>query len=397
MWSVSQWQKEGTPLPGGALGAPSVEASWASASAGSRPVHVQSVKRKSSRAPVDVADSREYKQFRASVPKKQIAVGQKVWQLFDFGPRNVPPLFMLPGTSGTADVFFQQILNLGYRGYRVIAAQYPDYWSVSEFVRGLRALLRVMEIEQCHLMGASLGGFLALHFAAACPESVLSLALCNSFADNSAFAQNQQCVAMFQWLPQFYLQKYILDSFPQTSLHPQSIDFAVLQLETLSRADLGARLTLNCTPSVVPNLDLDQAKITIIDTYDEVVLPDSVRQRLYSRFPKAKQALLKEGGDFPFLSNPSELAMHLQVHLRKQGLRPDLHLTQEELKAVDEQKADNLEEGSESDEPARSNFLRPQPATTTYTTASIEPTAQDERDLEEVLEAVVLTGDAAEL
>lgn len=46
----------------------------------------------------------------------------KVWSLYDAGPRSIRcPLIFLPPVSGTADVFFQQILALTGWGYRVIA------------------------------------------------------------------------------------------------------------------------------------------------------------------------------------------------------------------------------------------------------------------------------------
>ena len=162
-------------------------------------------------------------------------------------------------------------------------------------------------------MGASLGGFLALHFAAVYPEQILSLLLCNSFADNRPFEQSAECVSLFQFMPHFYLQKYVLDSFPKLSAHPRAIDFAVLQLETLSRRDLAARLTLNCTRSEVPDMSFSQKKLTILDTHDEGVLPDSMRDRLLKRFPQARVAHVKDGGDFPFLSNAGEISMHIQV------------------------------------------------------------------------------------
>lgn len=46
----------------------------------------------------------------------------KIWSLYDAGPRNIRcPLIFLPPVSGTADVFFRQILALTGWGYRVIA------------------------------------------------------------------------------------------------------------------------------------------------------------------------------------------------------------------------------------------------------------------------------------
>ena len=46
----------------------------------------------------------------------------KEWLIYDSGPRGVRcPLICLPPASGTADVFFKQVLTLSSLGYRVIS------------------------------------------------------------------------------------------------------------------------------------------------------------------------------------------------------------------------------------------------------------------------------------
>lgn len=51
----------------------------------------------------------------------------KVWSLYDAGPKSVRcPIIFLPPVSGTAEVFFQQVLALTGWGYRVISVSDPD-------------------------------------------------------------------------------------------------------------------------------------------------------------------------------------------------------------------------------------------------------------------------------
>lgn len=46
----------------------------------------------------------------------------KVWSLYDAGPKSIRcPIIFLPPVSGTAEVFFQQVLALTGWGYRVIS------------------------------------------------------------------------------------------------------------------------------------------------------------------------------------------------------------------------------------------------------------------------------------
>ncbi|KAI2574675.1 SPG21 isoform 13, partial [Pan troglodytes] len=70
----------------------------------------------------EIKVSPDYNWFRGTVPLKKIIVDDddsKIWSLYDAGPRSIRcPLIFLPPVSGTADVFFRQILALTGWGYR---------------------------------------------------------------------------------------------------------------------------------------------------------------------------------------------------------------------------------------------------------------------------------------
>ena len=139
-----------------------------------------------------IATSEEYHSFRGSVPLRKITIGDdgKTWQVYDTGPRESgSPLVCLPPIAGTADVFFKQCLALSVRGYRVLAAEWPAYYSMKEWCKGFKDLLDHLNLERVHLFGAALGGFLAQKFAEHtrnCPR-VASLVLCNTFTDTTIF------------------------------------------------------------------------------------------------------------------------------------------------------------------------------------------------------------------
>lgn len=44
-----------------------------------------------------------------------LQIGTKQWRYYDFGPKVVPPLVCLPGTVGTADVYYKQIMALSMK------------------------------------------------------------------------------------------------------------------------------------------------------------------------------------------------------------------------------------------------------------------------------------------
>lgn len=138
-----------------------------------------------------IENSADYRSFRGRIALRKLILDEdtaKTWSIYECGPRQVRcPLLLLPPVSGTADVFFRQLEYLSDRGHRVISAEYPNYYTIDEFCQGFLRLLRYFKVKQVHLLGASLGGFLAQKFAQYNPSVIASLILVNAFADTSRF------------------------------------------------------------------------------------------------------------------------------------------------------------------------------------------------------------------
>lgn len=95
------------------------------------------------------------------------------------------PFLMLHGTGGHLEAFTRNLRELGQH-YRVIAYDYPGHgWStltdhnleLDEYCEHLLALMDVLGISRAHLTGESLGGWIAIKFAARHPERVNKLVL----------------------------------------------------------------------------------------------------------------------------------------------------------------------------------------------------------------------------
>ncbi|KAK2555317.1 Maspardin [Acropora cervicornis] len=213
-----------------------------------------------------IAQSQEYISFRSTVPLRRIVVDssdEKEWLLYDAGPRSVRcPLICLPPASGTADVFFKQILTLSSLGYRVISVEYPTYWTYSEWTEGFLRLLDFLKLDE---------KFAELTFKS---PRVHSLILCNAFADTSVFQQTATA-STFWVMPAFVLKKMIMNNF------------------------------------TVQEVDED-----IADSIDFMV-ERPVKDELYKCYPDAKRAHLKNGGNFPYLCRSADVNLYLQIHLRQ--------------------------------------------------------------------------------
>lgn len=95
------------------------------------------------------------------------------------------PLVLMAGTGGHLEAYAHNLAALAGR-FRVIAYDYPGHgWTaltdhdleLPEYVDHLRSLLDALGVERAHLAGESLGGWVAIKFAAAHPDRVGKLIL----------------------------------------------------------------------------------------------------------------------------------------------------------------------------------------------------------------------------
>jgi maspardin len=114
--------------------------------------------------------------------------------------------------------------------------------------------------------------------------------------------------------------------------------FMAERLEQLPQSVLASRLAINCAPAAVRSEMLTDLPTTIIDSWDSSALSHKVRlnitsvlsyarlnslnhafillqvkEELIGKYPHAKLAHLKTGGNFPFLSRSDEVNMHIMV------------------------------------------------------------------------------------
>ncbi|KAF1333726.1 hypothetical protein FI667_g2552, partial [Globisporangium splendens] len=182
------------------------------------------------------------KQFLQQVARQRVTTYDgNTWEYYDCGKQSTgggssavqPPLVCLPGTSGSARCFHLQMQALAAKGYRVLARYSAHY-----------------------------------------PHRIVSLVMTQGFCDTSFCGTNVPSVKMLPYMPEFYLKKNILESFPKESQRSlacvHAIDYMVDQVDKLSQKEAASRLTLNCLPCN-PNtwtLSLPDEKITIIDVHN---------------------------------------------------------------------------------------------------------------------------------
>lgn len=95
------------------------------------------------------------------------------------------PLILMPGTGGHLEAYAHNVSAFAEH-YRVIAYDYPGHGyttpakadlELDSYIEHLAGLMDTLGIEKAHLNGESLGGWVAIKFAAAHPERVGKLVL----------------------------------------------------------------------------------------------------------------------------------------------------------------------------------------------------------------------------
>lgn len=254
------------------------------------------------------------------------------WRYYDWGPRDYPePIICLHSVLGSAECFYHQIISIAPRGYRIISIQIPTYWTVSEFCDALHNFLDTIPHRRVHLYGAGLGGFLAMQYAVRKPERVGSIILTHSFLATEGLKFGiPYSPAMLRWLPDFVIRSTYRAIMPKGRVAldlANAAELAIGHTMLSSREELASRLALSMTDSSVVNrLHIPQSAITIIDTLDRTPAALELTNRTTGYLPNARRAFLKCGGEFPYISVPDEVNVHLIVHLRRQAPPPAIDI-----------------------------------------------------------------------
>ncbi|MCW2943915.1 MAG: alpha/beta hydrolase fold protein [Actinoallomurus sp.] len=114
-----------------------------------------------------------------------VDVGPWRTRVLQAGPADGEPLILMAGTGGHLEAYAHNIGAFADK-YRVVAYDYPGHGyttnatsdlELPDYVEHLLGLLDALGIERAHLNGESLGGWVAIKFAAAHPERTRRLVL----------------------------------------------------------------------------------------------------------------------------------------------------------------------------------------------------------------------------
>ncbi|MFF3503208.1 alpha/beta fold hydrolase [Streptomyces sp. NPDC003247] len=115
---------------------------------------------------------------------KQVQVGRWSTRVLTAGPADGEALVLMHGTGGHLETYAHNVKAFTDAGHRVIAYDFPGHAGTThatedlelpQYVDHLLGLLDVLGIEKAHLTGESLGGWVAIKFAARYPDRTLKI------------------------------------------------------------------------------------------------------------------------------------------------------------------------------------------------------------------------------
>jgi maspardin len=258
--------------------------------------------------------------FRRRFPARAIRAGGQRWRMIEArGRRGAPVLVMLPGTLGTAEIFWNQIAALKGRA-RIVSVTYPAVGDILALTTGLAALFDKLGIARASVVGSSLGGYLGQWFAARHPDRVETLFIGNSLTDPRTVNPARRPPAALRRAPASVHQGIVLGSV-ETWPEPEPV-FARLKAilrhsgrKLIPAEALKARVLATATGTEVPPPTLPQSRTVIIECADDPLIPRAAQQAMRKKYPRARRYRLPRGGHYPYITRPAAYTGILDKHL----------------------------------------------------------------------------------
>lgn len=215
------------------------------------------------------------------------------------GDPSNPPLVLLHGSTSNALMWIGDVANFSQR-YRVYAVDLLGEPGRSEAVRPdlkgngyvdwLREVFDLLGIEKTELVGISLGGFLALQFAAAVPERIQKLVvLCPAGVANQklSFMLSALFLMPFGEVGRKRLSKLINGDQPiaqeaidyikliSDNFNPRVEMIPLLEDEALKRIDLPVLLIAGEKDALLPSRQTADRLKRILPNVEILLLPDA--------------------------------------------------------------------------------------------------------------------------
>ncbi len=252
--------------------------------------------------------------FAEAHPETRMDLNGRDWGVTDVG--SGPPLLLIPGTLGRADIFWNQIEALADR-LRIVAVSYPAEGGIAEWTADMATLLDRLGIEDACVLGSSLGGYLAQSLAGRHPRRVSRLVAANTLHSCAGLETRLPYALDLQTAPIDELRAGFGNALTVwAKVHPEQQDLVDLLLREsggrILEPELRARLAALKHGPELPPCPLEPNRIFTIETDDDPLIPGEMRRAVRDRLAPAVAYRFRDGGHFPYVVRPAEYTALLE-------------------------------------------------------------------------------------
>ena len=248
--------------------------------------------------------------FRKRYPLKRLDVNGVEWHYHDAGAGAEAVLF-LHGMGGSGDIWFQQIDSLSGR-VRCIAPTYPAVRTLEQLRSGIAAILQRERVDRVHVVGSSMGGYLAQYLMVKDPGRIGRVVLGNTFAPNATIPQRAATgVRYLPWVPEWALmlglRRNAAHVLYSTSGGSELVK-AYLYEQTcglMRKSDFIGRCACLTETFTAPS-SIAAIPVLIIESDNDPLIEGALREALKRAYPNAVVKTFHGAGHFPYLCRPEE-------------------------------------------------------------------------------------------
>lgn len=183
-------------------------------------------------------------------------------------------------------------------------------WMIAHFAEDLKHYMNENEISRATICGLSLGGYVALHFAAHHSERISSLILCDTRADGDSNEAKDKRYALMQKITKDGLEGFAED-FSKQVLSVESLRNTELQEnlkeEILKNRQEDVLMTLGALASRRDSTSLlhrIEVPTLVVVGDDDRITPVDVNRTLAENLPHAEFRMIPHAGHLPNLEQP---------------------------------------------------------------------------------------------
>ncbi|HEU5383435.1 MAG TPA: alpha/beta hydrolase [Ktedonobacteraceae bacterium] len=242
--------------------------------------------------------------------------------LFEAGPTTAPALLYLHGTS--LGNLWLEYHNLLAHDFHVFAPDIPGFglterpdWmrDMSDYVLYLRDLLNTLGLEQVHVVGHSLGGWMAAELAVWYPERVSKLVLSNAAGIR---VKGSPIADLFAMNPQELVAACFDNLAAALPLMPAEMNVAYMIQAYKERATLAS---LAWNPHFDPRLARRIQSVTcptlVIWGENDRLIPAVYGTTFHSLIPGSQLVMLSGTGHMPMFEQAEDWARHIGTFLQE--------------------------------------------------------------------------------